>query len=52
MEPVQKVPWRFIAQGNPEFVQWIVATYGPLPELATQAEYERFAADYDKAMSR
>ena len=35
--------WRDLAVRFPEFVQWIVAKFGPLPEgEVKQEDYERF----------
>lgn len=35
--------WQDIAVAYPEFVQWIVATQGPLPEgEVKQDDYEKF----------
>ncbi len=39
--------WRQIAQRYPEFVQWVVQTFGPLPGgEVQQADYERYADAY------
>ena len=39
--------WRDVAVRFPEFVQWVVATNGPLSdEPVTQDEYDRFVAAY------
>jgi hypothetical protein len=39
--------WQDIAAAFPEFVQWAVATHGPLPDgEVVQADYERLAAEY------
>jgi hypothetical protein len=45
--------WRDIAQRYPEFAQWIVAKYGPLPDgEVTQTDYERFAdADRERLLT-
>ena len=39
--------WHDAAARYPEFVQWIVATYGPLPDgPITEEDYARFYNDY------
>jgi hypothetical protein len=39
--------WRDIAERYPEFVQWVVARFGPLPEgEVKEADYERFKGAY------
>jgi len=44
------VTWRDLAVRYPEFVQWIVQTYGPLPDgPVIEADYGRFKAAYEKA---
>jgi hypothetical protein len=40
------VEWRFVAQHWPEFVQWIVQKYGPLPEHVEEEVYNRYAKEY------
>lgn len=40
--------WRDLAARFPEFVQWIVARFGPLPDgPIREADYERFKAAYE-----
>lgn len=40
--------WRDIAVRFPEFVQWIVATHGPLHDgPVTKNDYERLRAEYE-----
>jgi hypothetical protein len=42
--------WRDVATRHPEFVQWVVATFGPLPDgPVTQQDYDRYAAAYKVA---
>ena len=42
--------WRDVAVRYPEFVQWVVARFGPLPEgPVIQEDYERFANAYQTA---
>lgn len=42
--------WHYAAARYPEFVQWIVATYGPLPDGPIREEdYERFYRAHDLA---
>ena len=42
--------WKDVAANYPEFVQWVVARFGPLPDGPIQQEdYERFAAAYQAA---
>lgn len=44
--------WRDIAIHYPEFVQWVVATYGPLPDgLADRDEVERLSKEYNAHLS-
>lgn len=50
MSEVQ-IPWREIALLYPEFVQWIVQTKGPLPEMADMATYTKYRTEYDKETS-
>lgn len=39
--------WKDIAVRYPEFIQWAVATHGPLPDGdVKQADYEKLAAEY------
>ena len=41
--------WRDIAGRYPEFVQWVVQRFGPLPEGEVRREdYERFARAYER----
>jgi hypothetical protein len=47
-EPV--LTWHDIAADYPQFVQWCVATYGPLPDgKVRQEDYERLAAAFNRA---
>jgi hypothetical protein len=40
--------WKELATVYPDFVQWVVQVYGPLPEGdVTEADYERFGTAYD-----
>ena len=40
--------WRTVAVLMPEFVQWIVQRFGPLPDGEVRREdFERFAAEYE-----
>lgn len=39
--------WRELSVSHPEFVQWVVAWRGPLPEgLIEQSDYEFYATAY------
>lgn len=39
--------WRDLATVHPEFVQWVVQTYGPLPEGEVKEEdYERYRQEF------
>ena len=39
--------WNDIALQHPEFVEWTIAKFGPLPDGEVQeADYERFRAAY------
>lgn len=39
--------WNDVAKMLPEFVQWAVATHGPLPEgQVRQEDYDRLAREY------
>jgi hypothetical protein len=41
--------WRDVAVAYPEFVQWIVAKFGPLPDgPVRQADYEKFRTAYER----
>jgi hypothetical protein len=41
------VTWKDLTVQYPEFVQWVVARFGPLPDgKVTQADYECFAEAY------
>jgi hypothetical protein len=47
------VTWAQVAVKFPEFVQWVVATQGPLPEGPVEEEdYVRFARLYGEAQAR
>lgn len=40
--------WNQLAKVFPEFVQWIAATHGPLPEgTVTDEDWSRFKAEYE-----
>lgn len=42
--------WKDVAVALPEFVQWIVATHGPLPDgEVQQADYERLKTEYESS---
>lgn len=42
--------WKDVAARYPEFVQWVVAKYGPLPDgVVFVPELDRFAAAYKEA---
>ena len=43
--------WREIAAVSPQFMEWIVQKYGPLPEGPADAEsIKKYMTDYDKEM--
>jgi hypothetical protein len=43
------ITWKHLAIQYPEFVQWIVAKFGPLPDgKIKQEDYERFAEAYQR----
>jgi hypothetical protein len=48
-KPVVGIRWRVIASHYPEFVQWIVARYGPVQgnDEVTEADYERLRAEWE-----
>ena len=44
--------WNDVAAAHPEFVQWIVARFGPLPEgEVTEADYNRYKVAYETALN-
>jgi hypothetical protein len=44
------VSWKDVAVHYPEFVQWIVAKFGPLPDgEVNRADYEWFAEAYQRS---
>ena len=44
--------WKELAAHYPEFVQWVVARHGGLPEGPIQEEdYNRFAAEFERRAS-
>jgi hypothetical protein len=46
------VTWRDVAIQYPEFVQWVAAKFGPLPDgPVTGRDYARYADAYDAACS-
>lgn len=43
-----ELTWKVMTTLLPEFVQWIVQKYGPLPEgPIKQTDYERFKKEYN-----
>ena len=45
-----ELPWVQVAQIIPQFVQWYVQKYGPIPDdepMLTQARYEELKAEYE-----
>jgi hypothetical protein len=39
--------WKELARTYPEFVQWVVQRYGPLPDgPINEADYTRYATEY------
>jgi len=45
-----EVPWRSVAAVFPEFVQWRVQKYGPIPDEEpnlSRADYDRLKAEYE-----
>lgn len=43
-----KPTWTDVAKMYPQFVQWAVQKYGPLPDgPVKQADYERYVDAYD-----
>jgi hypothetical protein len=45
------IPWRQLATLIPQFVQWYVQRYGPIPDDdpgMTEARYEELRAEYEK----
>lgn len=45
--------WNDLAVAAPEFVQWIVARYGPLPDGdVDEADFNRFAMIYHDEAER
>lgn len=47
-EPVLAATWAEFARIYPEFVQWIVQRFGPLPEgNVREADYDRYKAAYE-----
>lgn len=45
------VTWSWVATIRPEFVAWIVATHGPLPEgNVKHDDYERYRAEYEGSL--
>jgi hypothetical protein len=41
------VTWKGLAVAHPEFVQWVVQTYGSVPEgPVREDDYERLRAEY------
>lgn len=46
----RRVSWAQIAERYPEFVQWCVASFGPLPDgEVIEEDYERMATAYNRA---
>lgn len=46
MDDDEPVPWNAVAALYPEFVQWLVQTYGPLPEFVDMNTYEHYRDAY------
>ena len=46
MNAYEPVPWNAVAALYPEFVQWLVQTYGPLPEYVDTSTYEHYRDAY------
>lgn len=43
-----ELTWKHIAAYDPEFVQWVVQRYGPLPDgPVNEADYERYLAAFN-----
>lgn len=41
--------WRDVAASYPEFVQWVVATFGPLPDgEVTEEDWVRYKDAYER----
>lgn len=46
-ETLVGVTWRDLAQSFPDFVEWAVQTFGPLPDGdITRTDYERLTLAY------
>lgn len=46
VNPYEQVEWRVVAELYPEFVAWLVQTYGPLPEFVDMDTYEEYRDAY------
>jgi hypothetical protein len=44
--------WKELARTYPEFVQWVVQRYGPVPDgLINEADYTKYAIEYQGVMA-